>query len=153
MGVYNGFMIVLMLCVRTMPEKTQSLAPILPWYYVQNGDRNYFEIWCLPKIGETQYRPKNTIVLIMGTPKRVPLISGNPHLLPQSRLMKAPLAVVHPETNTAIFSGREDAIARYSGIHGGPKPQTVNPGLKPQTLTPKLQTLNPEPQDSGSKSL
>ena len=27
-----------------------------------------------------QYRPQNTIVLIMGTPKRVPLILGNPQL-------------------------------------------------------------------------
>ena len=31
-----------------------------------------------PKIGEPQYRPQNTIVLIIGTPKRVPLILGNP---------------------------------------------------------------------------
>ena len=27
-----------------------------------------------------QYRPQNTIVLIIGTPKMVPLILGNPHL-------------------------------------------------------------------------
>ena len=28
----------------------------------------------------TQYRPQNTIVLIIGTPKKVPIILGNPHL-------------------------------------------------------------------------
>ena len=27
-----------------------------------------------------QYEPQNTIVLIMGTPKKVPLILGNPHI-------------------------------------------------------------------------
>ena len=30
----------------------------------------------------TQYRPQNTIVLIMGTPKKVPLILGNTHMIP-----------------------------------------------------------------------
>ena len=29
----------------------------------------------------TQYRPQNTIILIMGTPKKVPLILGNYHLV------------------------------------------------------------------------
>ena len=28
----------------------------------------------------TQYRPQNIIVPIMGTPKMVPLILGNPHI-------------------------------------------------------------------------
>ena len=28
----------------------------------------------------TQYRAPNTIILLMGTPKRVPLILGNPHI-------------------------------------------------------------------------
>ena len=28
----------------------------------------------------TQYRPQYTIVLIIGTPKKVPLILGNPHI-------------------------------------------------------------------------
>ena len=35
-----------------------------------------------PKIGGPQYRPQNTIVLNMGTPKKVPLILGNPHIKP-----------------------------------------------------------------------
>ena len=33
-----------------------------------------------PKIGGPQYRPPNTIVLIMGTLRMVPLILGNPHI-------------------------------------------------------------------------
>ena len=36
-------------------------------------------IWYFPKIREPQYRPQNTIVLNIGTPKKVPLILGNPH--------------------------------------------------------------------------
>ena len=39
-------------------------------------------IWKFPKIRGPQYRPQYTIVLIMGTPKKVPLILGNYHLLP-----------------------------------------------------------------------
>ena len=35
------------------------------------------------KIRGTQYRPQNTIILIMGGPKVVPLILGKPHLLTQ----------------------------------------------------------------------
>ena len=38
-------------------------------------------MWKFPKIRGPQYRPQNTIVLIMGTPKRVPLILGNPHVV------------------------------------------------------------------------
>ena len=33
-----------------------------------------------PKMGEPQYRTQNTLVLIMGTPKKVSLILGNPHV-------------------------------------------------------------------------
>ena len=33
-----------------------------------------------PKIRVPQYRPQYTIVLIIGTPKEVPLIWGNPHI-------------------------------------------------------------------------
>ena len=36
------------------------------------------EIWKFPKIRGPQSRPQNTIVLIMGTPTKVPLILGNP---------------------------------------------------------------------------
>ena len=36
-------------------------------------------IWYFRKIGGPQYRPIYTIVLIMGTPKMVPLILGNPY--------------------------------------------------------------------------
>ena len=34
----------------------------------------------VPKRRGPQYRPQNTIVLIRGTPKKVPLIFGNPHI-------------------------------------------------------------------------
>ena len=34
-----------------------------------------------PRIGGPQYRPQHTIVLIIGTPKIVPLILGNPHIV------------------------------------------------------------------------
>ena len=30
--------------------------------------------------GETQHRPQNALVLIIRTPKKVPLILGNPHV-------------------------------------------------------------------------
>ena len=40
----------------------------------------WHKIWYFPKIRGPQYRPKNTIVLIIGTPEMVPLILGNPHL-------------------------------------------------------------------------
>ena len=33
-----------------------------------------------PKSGDPNIDPKNTIILIMGTPNKVPLILGNPHL-------------------------------------------------------------------------
>ena len=34
-----------------------------------------------PNFGKLSYRPQNTIVLIMGTPKTAPLALGNPFLL------------------------------------------------------------------------
>ena len=37
-------------------------------------------------IREPQYRPQNTIVLIMGTPQMVTLISGNYHVFDASSL-------------------------------------------------------------------
>ena len=40
----------------------------------------YIYIWEFPKIGGPQYRPQNTIVLIIGTPKKEPLILGSPHM-------------------------------------------------------------------------
>ena len=39
--------------------------------------------WLFPKTGGSPYRPQNTIVLIIGTPKMVPLIFGNPQILSQ----------------------------------------------------------------------
>ena len=36
--------------------------------------------WKFLKIGGPQYRPQYTIVLIIGTPKKVPLILGNPQM-------------------------------------------------------------------------
>ena len=36
----------------------------------------------VPKKRGSQYRPQNTIVLMMGIPKTVPLILGNPHMDP-----------------------------------------------------------------------
>ena len=35
-------------------------------------------IWKFPKIRGPQYRPQDIIILIMGTPKKVLLILGNP---------------------------------------------------------------------------
>ena len=35
----------------------------------------------ISQIGEPQYRPQNAIILIIGTPKKVPLIWGNPPYL------------------------------------------------------------------------
>ena len=39
-----------------------------------------FCMWQFPKIRGPQYRPQNTIGLIIGAPKMVPLILGNPHV-------------------------------------------------------------------------
>ena len=33
-----------------------------------------------PKIGGSQYRPRNATILFTGTTKKVPLILGNPHV-------------------------------------------------------------------------
>ena len=51
------------------------------WCLPEFGLRN--KIWSFPKIGEPQDRPQNAIVLIMGTPKKVPIILGNPHFIMQ----------------------------------------------------------------------
>ena len=37
--------------------------------------------WLFPKIGESRYRPQNTIVLIMGTPKKGSLTLGHSRVL------------------------------------------------------------------------
>ena len=37
----------------------------------------------------SQYRPQDTITLIIGTPKKVPLILGNPHIYPHERHMES----------------------------------------------------------------
>ena len=40
----------------------------------------YTQYGSFPKIGGPQHRPQNTIILITGIPKKVPLILGNhPH--------------------------------------------------------------------------
>ena len=41
-----------------------------------------------PKKRGTQYRPQNTIILIIGTPKKVPLILGKLHLVSSQEAMK-----------------------------------------------------------------
>ena len=38
-------------------------------------------IWYFPKIRGPQYIPQHTIILVIGTPKKVPLILGNPHII------------------------------------------------------------------------
>ena len=37
-------------------------------------------IWYFPKTGGPQYKTQDTTILTMGTPKKVPLILGNPHM-------------------------------------------------------------------------
>ena len=44
------------------------------------GSSRYYN-WWFPKIRVPQYRPPNTIILIIGTPKKVPTILGIPQLL------------------------------------------------------------------------
>ena len=41
-----------------------------------------------PKIRGPQYRPQHTIVLIIGTPKTVPLMLGNPHVFTGKGLVR-----------------------------------------------------------------
>ena len=55
------------------PTGFRALGNILYWGYIG-------VIWYFPKIGGPQYRPPNTIMLIMGTPKKVHLIWGNPYI-------------------------------------------------------------------------
>ena len=38
-----------------------------------------FKYMVVSKIGRRQYRPQNTTILVIGTPKRVPPILGSPH--------------------------------------------------------------------------
>ena len=49
--------------------------------FAPKGPCRYMLHMVVPKIRGPQYRPQNTIILIMGTPKKVPLILGNPILL------------------------------------------------------------------------
>ena len=56
----------------------------------------------------TQYRPKYTIVLIMGTPRKVPPILGNPQLVPLWTSFMAPWSYVElvfqsPKLGKSIF--------------------------------------------------
>ena len=44
-------------------------------------------LWQFPKIRVPQYRPQYTIVLIIGIPKKVPLILGN-HLMVLNQSVK-----------------------------------------------------------------
>ena len=48
--------------------------------YPYDPRHKLFSIWSFPKKRKPQYRPQNTIVLIIGTPKMVPIILGNPHM-------------------------------------------------------------------------
>ena len=50
-----------------------------------------------------QYRPQNTIVLIIGTPKKVPLILGNPHIDSTRWVME--LLQGHQEGIRTLFIG------------------------------------------------
>ena len=59
-----------------------------------------------------QYRPQNTIILIMGTPNKVPLILGNPHILNPKAW-----ASVGSMRKTFMFTARFlEAPATYCGI-------------------------------------
>ena len=42
-------------------------------------------------MGPPQYRPQNIIILIMGTPKKVPIILGNPHNVSESKQLTSNL--------------------------------------------------------------
>ena len=44
------------------------------------GGTGPVNMWQFPKIRGPQYRPKNTIILFIGTPKKVPPILGNHHV-------------------------------------------------------------------------
>ena len=50
----------------------------LSWVDASSGPQDWGPFWWFPEVGETQYRPQDTIILIMRTPKRCPLILGNP---------------------------------------------------------------------------
>ena len=47
-------------------------------------------IWYFPKIEVPRYRRQNTIILIMGTPKQVPVSLGNPHIAEYTKDEESP---------------------------------------------------------------
>ena len=61
------------------PNGTQSFTTLEPSFDSKHLQR-LDVIWSFPKIGGPPYRPQYIMVLIIGTPKMVPLILGNSHI-------------------------------------------------------------------------
>ena len=54
-----------------------------PWEACEYDDiflKFYISLYGVSQNRAPQYRPQNIIILIIGTPKKVPLILGNPHM-------------------------------------------------------------------------
>ena len=63
------------------------------------GPQTFSAIWYFPKTRGPQYRPPNTILLIMGTPKK-PLILGNPHISPRIFFLRRHAEIHTQETQS-----------------------------------------------------
>ena len=68
---------------------------------------------------EPQYRPQNILVRIIGTPKKVPLIWGNPHIVPYQKPESQ-----GSESDLLAFAKGTAAEAAVSQHEGLPSPYT-----------------------------
>ena len=50
------------------------------YIYTYNISVNVYKYGCFTKIGVPQYRPRDTVIPIIGIPKEVPLNLGSPHI-------------------------------------------------------------------------
>ena len=67
----------------TYVDIDSHLHPAISLAFIEGGHANQESTFgSFPKLGSL-YRPPNTIILMIGTPKMVPLTLGNLHLAPQ----------------------------------------------------------------------
>ena len=67
--------------ISALSRPTSSRRPFRPAVRRFKGRvKGCVHTWWFPKIGGPHYRPQNATILIITTPKNVPLILGNPHM-------------------------------------------------------------------------
>ena len=107
------------ICCSSMVFRIHELGRLLSWRCMRAGNvpsaaeasRSF------PKIRIPQYRPQYTIALIIGTPKRVPLILGNPPLVPMPTSCSGPMTKfnTHVEKIRPLPDGSGCLLAWFRG--------------------------------------